>query len=97
MAREGSAGQADVQAFVILSFSGSCAPRAVISRDLIAAAKPSQEAKASNLRTIGLMTSTPPTHGAVLQVLAHASTWDVRHRLEGTTCEDVFVSSSLDK
>jgi hypothetical protein len=49
MAREGSAGQADVQAIAILSSSGSCALKIMISRDLIAAAKPSQEAKASDL------------------------------------------------
>jgi hypothetical protein len=91
MAREGSAGQADVQASVIPSFSGSYAPNVMISRDLIAAIKPSQEAKASDLRTISLITWTPPTHGAVSQVFAYASTWDVRHRLEDTTREGVFV------
>jgi hypothetical protein len=50
MAREGGTGRADVQAFVILSFSGSYAPKVVISRDLIAASKLSQEVRASNLR-----------------------------------------------
>jgi hypothetical protein len=74
MAREGSAGQADVEVILIPSFSGSCAPRVVISRDLIATAKLSQEAKASNFRPFGLITWIPRTKDAVSLVLAHAFT-----------------------